>query len=60
MLFFCGKICQVLSVEIFLWMKYNRINCKIRRKQCCVFRMRTSVFLLKQCHTLDKPKRHFL
>ena len=27
--FFCGKICQVLSVEIFLWMKYNRINCKI-------------------------------
>ena len=29
MLFFCGKICQVLSVEIFLWMKYNRINCKI-------------------------------
>ena len=28
-LFFCGKICQVLSVEIFLWMKYNRINCKI-------------------------------
>ena len=34
MLFFCGKICQVLSVEIFLWMKYNTVLCFSDADEC--------------------------